>query len=310
MPEVKKQGEKPTLSLSESAEAGHGQRHCSTIHPLTTNHSISNKSQQEARCVIDRTSAKGVSLFSLLLLPLFLGTVPVLEAHESLEFLIPDAPPLTMANQGDRHGIVGDIVLQALKNSGYASEPRTLPWARAQKYAIEKDNVLIAPLSRTPEREHRYTWIAPIMQMDRAFFSLEHKVANFEEARRRFKAIAVGLGSAQEEILRSKGFAPEQIYAIKIGENPAQLLLKGRVDAWFNGVQESRYIWRRVSSRPLLMSPPMVGHELYLACSKVCDVEVVTHVAKAIETMRRDGYIEKVKGRYLRKSRQGQAACN
>ncbi|KAA5841713.1 amino acid ABC transporter substrate-binding protein [Pseudomonas chlororaphis] len=249
--------------------------------------------------MIDRTPAKGVFLFSLLLLPLLLGTTPVLEAHEALEFLIPDAPPLTMVNQGDRHGIVGDIVLRALKSGGYASEPRTLPWARAQKHAIENDNILIAPLSRTPEREDRYTWIAPIMPMDRAFFSLEHKVTSFEEARQRFKAIAVGLGSAQEEILRSKGFAPEQIYAIKIGENPAQLLLKGRVDAWFNGVQESRYIWKRVSSRPLLMSPPMVSHELYLACSKVCDAEVVIHVAKAIEAMRRDGYIEKVKDRYL-----------
>ncbi|QQZ39381.1 transporter substrate-binding domain-containing protein [Pseudomonas sp. SK3(2021)] len=249
--------------------------------------------------MIDRTPAKGVSLFSLSLLPLFLGSVPVLGAQEPHEFLMPDAPPLTMINQGDRHGIVGDVVLRALKDSGYTSEPRTLPWARAQKYAIENHNVLIAPLSRTPERELRYTWIAPIMQMDRAFFSLEHKAASFEEARRRFKAIAVGLGSAQEEILRSKGFAPEQIYAIKIGENPAQLLLKGRVDAWFNGVQESRYIWKRVSSRPLLMSPPMVSHELYLACSKVCNADIVTHVAKAIEAMRRDGYIEKVKDRYL-----------
>ncbi|MBP5077959.1 substrate-binding periplasmic protein [Pseudomonas chlororaphis] len=249
--------------------------------------------------MIRPTPAKSTSFFTLLLLPLLLSIAPALKAHESLEFLIPDAPPLTMVNQGDRHGIVGDIVLRALKNSGYASELRNLPWARAQKYALEKDNVLIAPLSRTPEREDRYTWIAPIMQMDRAFFSLEHKVTSFEEARRRFKAIAVGLGSAQEEILRSKGFAPEQIYAIKIGENPAQLLLKGRVDAWFNGVQESRYIWQRVSNRPLLMSPPLVSHELYLACSKVCSAEIVSHVAKAIETMRRDGYIEKVKGRYL-----------
>ncbi|SDY44387.1 ABC transporter substrate-binding protein [Pseudomonas sp. NFIX28] len=248
--------------------------------------------------MIDRTPAKGVALFSLLL-PLWLGTVPGLAAHPSLELLLPDAPPLTMVNQGERHGIVGDVVVRALKQAGYASEPRTLPWARAQKYAMEKTNVLLAPLSRTPERENHYTWIAPVMQMDRAFFSLEHKVADFDEARRRFKVIAVGLGSAQEEILRSKGFAPQQVYAMKIGENPAQLLLKGRVDAWFNGVQESRYIWQRVSSRPLLMSPPLVSHELYLACSRVCDADVVAQLAKAIDAMRRDGTVEQIKSRYI-----------
>ncbi|MGE7955867.1 substrate-binding periplasmic protein [Pseudomonas sp. NPDC089530] len=248
--------------------------------------------------MIRETPARSTS-FLTLLLPLLVSTAPALQAHEAIEFLIPEAPPLTIASDGERHGIVGDVVLQALKRAGYNIEPRALPWARAQKYAIEKDNVLIAPLTRTPEREDRFTWIAPIMQMDRAFFSLEHKVANFEEARQRFKVIAVGLGSAQEEILRSKGFAPEQIYAIKIGENPAQLLLKGRVDAWFNGVQESTYIWNRVSKRTLLMSPPLVSHDLYLACSKVCDADLVAKMAKSIEAMRNDGYIDKVKSRYM-----------
>lgn len=249
--------------------------------------------------MIRKTPAKSVSSFISLLLPWLILIAPESRAKETVEFLIPEAPPLTIASEGGRHGIVGDVVLQALRRSGYTSEVRALPWARAQKYATEKDNVLIAPLSRTPEREGRFTWIAPIMRMDRAFFSLEHKVASFEEARQRYKVIAVGLGSAQEEILRSKGFAPEQIYAVKIGENPAQLLLKGRVDAWFNGVQESRYIWEHVSNRPLLMSPPMVSHDLYLACSRVCDADLVGSVAKTIETMRNDGYIEKVKHHYL-----------
>ncbi|OLF54258.1 substrate-binding periplasmic protein [Pseudomonas chlororaphis] len=250
--------------------------------------------------MINKTPAQGRWFRRLLFLSLLIPAVPALGAQVTLELLVPEAPPLTIASEGERHGIVGDTALRAIKQAGYESDLRVLPWARAQKYVSEQDNILIAPLSRTPEREDRFTWIAPIMRMDRAFFSLEHKVASFEEARQRFKVIAVGLGSAQEEILRSKGFAPEQIYSVKIGENPAQLLLKGRVDAWFNGVQESTYIWERVSSRPLLMSSPMVSHDLYLACSKVCNADVVADLARSIAALRADGYIEKVKNRYMR----------
>lgn len=245
--------------------------------------------------------ARGSVLGFLLMLPISLISSRACAASQPVELLMGDAPPLTITNEGNRHGIVGDVVLRALAESGYSPEPRSLPWARAQKYALEQENVLIIPLSRTPEREHQFTWVAPIFRMERAFFSLKYQVKDFEEARQRFKAIAVGMGSAQEQTLLSKGFMRQQIYPIKIGENPAQLLLKGRVDAWFNGIPESRYIWAKLSSRPLLMSAPLVSQDVYLACSKVCDATLVSKIAKAIGALRKNGFIDETTARYLHK---------
>lgn len=216
-----------------------------------------------------------------------------------VELLIPDAPPLTFAHNVNGHGIVGDIVLTSIAKAGYIVDLKVLPWARAQRQVSKKQDILIAPLSRTPEREHQFTWIAPIMSMERAFFSLEHKVNSFEEAKKTYHLIGVGLGSAQEEILRSQGFSNEQIYQLGIGDQPAQMLLRGRIDAWFNGIPESQYIWSEVSHRELLMSPVMSEVNLYLACSKKCSALMVKQLSDAIESVHDDGVVERLREFYL-----------
>ncbi|TVT86041.1 ABC transporter substrate-binding protein [Pseudomonas sp. H3(2019)] len=216
-----------------------------------------------------------------------------------IELFIPDAPPLTFVDDPKGHGIVGDAVLMAIANAGYVAHVQALPWARAQKHVSKKQDILIAPLSRTPEREEHFSWIAPIMSMERAFFSLDRPVSSFAEARKTYRVIGVGLGSAQEEILRAQGFDNQQIYPLTIGDNPAQMLLRGRIDAWFNGVPETRYIWPKVSRRKLLMSPVMNKTDLYLACSKQCSPQQVQDLRKAIETLRSDGTLARIQKGYL-----------
>jgi polar amino acid transport system substrate-binding protein len=221
-------------------------------------------------------------------------------ALPTVDLYVAEAPPLTMASQGDQHGIVGDISLQAMAMAGYSPNMLSPPWPRAQRDAVLGTNKLIAPLTRTQSREDSFTWIAPLMTMDRAFFSLDRHVETFDEARNTFRLIAVGSGSAQEVRLREEGFSASQIYPLKIGENPALMLLKGRVDAWFNGVPETLYIWKQISERPLLMSPPLMTADLYLACSRDCDPQMVEKLRTAVDKLQSNGTLLRVEREYLR----------
>lgn len=212
---------------------------------------------------------------------------------------VAEAPPLSMVQEANRHGIVGDVTLKAASLAGYPLHLLSQPWPRAQRDVQSGDNQLIIPLSRTAEREAHYTWIAPVLTLDRAFFSLDEPVQNYEQARKTYRRIGVGLGSAQAQELYEQGFAPEQIYLLKIGENPAQMLLLGRIDAWFNGISETRYIWRQVSTRPLRASPVLMTTDVYLACSKQCDEVMAQRFKSAIEALRRDGTIQRIANAYL-----------
>lgn len=220
-------------------------------------------------------------------------------ASKTLAVYFPEAPPLSVSGPDGANGIVGDVAIKAIKRAGFTPKLLPLPWNRAQRTVQKGDDLLIIPLSRTPDREAEYTWIAPVMTMDRAFFSLDKRVDNFEQARNTYARVAVGMGSAQEQKLREEGFSKEQIYPLKIGDNPAQLLLLGRVDAWFNGVPESRYIWPEVSSKTLLESPPLMTSDLYLACSKRCDPALVEDLRKAVDSLRADGTIARIVSGYV-----------
>ena len=220
-----------------------------------------------------------------------------INAYELLELHMPDAPPLTLTHEQSRYGMVGDVTLAAIARAGYRSHIALAPWARAQQQVSRARNQLIIPLSRTPQREAMYTWIAPIMPLERAFFSLDTPVSDFAEARRRYGRIAVGLGTAQLEILKAQGFSDKQIYSLKLGENAPRMLELGRVDAWFTGVEEGLYLWPQ-SNRKLKMSPSLSNADLYLACSKNCDAELVTKLRNAVETLRAEGTIQRIQERY------------
>ncbi len=246
-----------------------------------------------------RLSTRRPGILGLYLSFALLVTPPVHATPSPLDLFILDAPPLTFVDDALGHGIAGDMIMQAIVKAGYTPQIEVLPWARAQRHVSEKRDLLIAPLTRTPEREDRFTWIAPIMSMQRAFFTLDAPVTSFAQARQSYGLIGVGLGSAQEEILRAQGFDEKQIYPLTIGDNPAQMLLMGRIDAWFNGVPESRYIWPKVSERKLFMSPVMSTADLYLACSKQCSPELVKGLRDAMETLRHDGTLERLRARYI-----------
>ncbi|WP_043307264.1 ABC transporter substrate-binding protein [Pseudomonas sp. ML96] len=227
----------------------------------------------------------------LLLCPALLLAEP-----KDIDLYMPDAPPLAALGNG-QHGITGDIAIMALERAGYRASLRSEPWLRAQKRAQESQLALLVPLSRTPEREARFTWVANILPMPRAFFSLQPPVNSLEEARQRYRLVAVGLGTAQEEILRGAGFSDAQLYPLRLGERPVRMVRMGRVDAWFTTEAEGRFQWD--SGPALHMSPPMANTDMYIACSLQCDPVLARAVHLAVEQMRQDGTLQRVIDHYL-----------
>ena len=221
-------------------------------------------------------------------------------AKEILALHMAEAPPLTLNNSIGGHGMVGDVALAAISRASYQSHLHVAPWLRAQKRVVEGENQLIIPLSRTPERENLYTWIAPLMSMERAFFSFDNPVTDLAEARERYKRIAVGVGTPQLEFLKSQGFSGDQIVSIKLNDNPGRMVELGRVDAWFTGVLEGLYHWPD-SREKLRMSPVMFSTDIYLACSKLCDKVLVEELRQAVEALRREGVVQAIQNAYLQR---------
>jgi polar amino acid transport system substrate-binding protein len=57
-------------------------------------------------------------------------------------------------------------VRQIMEEAGLAYEIRLVPWARGVLLAASQENAFIYSMTRTPERETRYDWLAPLADAD------------------------------------------------------------------------------------------------------------------------------------------------
>jgi polar amino acid transport system substrate-binding protein len=210
-----------------------------------------------------------------------------------------DAPPLTM-DSVDKHGLVGDVLLEALHRAGFEGEFLFVPWRRGQSEVERGEDLLIIPFSRIADREERYTWIAPIFELERTFATLGEAIDSIDQAKALKKVILVGMGSAQEELLSDNGIDKAHRPSQVIGNSEIEMLTSGRVDAWFNSTAETLWKWKVAGEkRKLTIGKPVSKDTSYVACSKKCSPEIVAPIAQAIESMRQDGSMQRIINHYL-----------
>jgi polar amino acid transport system substrate-binding protein len=201
---------------------------------------------------------------------------------------------------GDRHGIVGDVLVEAAHRAGFEVKFVFQPWRRAQTEAAAGDTVLILPLSRIPEREEKFTWIAPVFELERAFATIGAPIDSLAQAKAEQKVVLVGMGSAQEAFLESAGIDKAHRVTQVVGRNEVAMLLAGQVDAWFNSTAETLWKWKASGSRTRpTIGRPVSSDTSYIACSRHCQPEVRDSLTRAVSAMRLEGEIGRIVERYL-----------
>lgn len=206
--------------------------------------------------------------------------------------------PPHVINTPGRRGMVGDVVLEAMRRAGLAVRVLVEPNPRAMAMVQQHGDAYITALSRTPERENLYTWVAPILSVHRTFYALDKKVGSFADAKNQFRHIAVSRNTANLEILLREGFQREQLVELNAGESAPRMLTAGRVDAWFNMIPESETLLKQIGSPPVARGERLAPTPLYLACSRSCNPDSVRKLVAALAAMKADGSMTRLILRY------------
>ncbi|MGW8394723.1 substrate-binding periplasmic protein [Pseudoduganella sp. HUAS MS19] len=233
------------------------------------------------------------------LLALLLGGVAAGCRAEPVTMYLMEVPPLTL-NEPGRKGVAGDVALEALRRAGYEVRLEVVPSNRALTIVAHPAarNVLIIPLARVAAREARYTWVAPLVKVNRAFFSLKKYVRTFGEARASFDAIGVSRGTAGLHILREERFSDAQIRELNQAQTPPKMLLQHRIDAWYGPIAEGRALFFAAGASKTFVSPPLGPTYNYLACSLACDAQMGARLADALAQMEQDGTTRSIREKY------------
>ena len=128
-------------------------------------------------------------------------------AASPLRIATSELPPFAMQNPGQQ-GALFEMVEELVRRSGMRSSIEFVPWRRAIFLSTSRPRSAIFPLTRSPERESQYRWLAPLYREHYLFLSL--KGGRFDSARpQRSKQLRIATlrGSLMIKYLRDQGYA-------------------------------------------------------------------------------------------------------
>jgi polar amino acid transport system substrate-binding protein len=209
-------------------------------------------------------------------------------------------PPASVAETpGVDQGLVYEVVSEMAKRIGHTGLIEFLPWGEAQRIARTQPNIGILALTRTPERENQYRWLARIVTDDLILVGGQGiDVSSLDKVKDR--PVGVLGRSGAEALLRERGFT-------RIKPQPeewmnARLMRQRRIDAWLAPRLMVIYAMREVGGNlaALNFGEIVRSSEIYLAASKDLPDAEVRKWEEAFEAVKADGSYQRIVDEYSR----------
>ncbi|MEF8701502.1 MAG: transporter substrate-binding domain-containing protein [Candidatus Accumulibacter sp. UW20] len=209
-------------------------------------------------------------------------------------------PPASVAETpGVNQGLVYEVVTEMAKRVGHSGLIEFMPWGEAQRIAQTQPNIGILALTRTPERENQYRWLAKIVSDDLILVGGQGiDVARLEQVRDR--PLGVLARSGAEALLRERGFT-------RIRPQPeewlnARLMQQRRIDAWLAPRLMVIHAMREIGGNleALDFGEIVRSSEIYLAASKDLPDAEAQKWAQAFAAVQADGTYQRIADQYLR----------
>ncbi|MBB6252346.1 substrate-binding periplasmic protein [Nitrospirillum iridis] len=239
------------------------------------------------------------------------------EAAVSLTLITEENPPLNFTDPatGRLTGIVGDLLPVLMAAAGVAYQVQVLPWRRGYHTTQEIPGTCLFAVNQTPERLPLFQWVAPIVQGGAALFarpdwlhydrahpdgtralgSLEEvkTLASEAQARGTPLSILVPAGTMLASSLREQGLEVTEVALA----NQMPMLAAGRADLAAAGAISGRWLARQAGvtvESVLTFSVAPVG----IACNLGTDPALVARLRAALDGLRSDGTLDRIRRNY------------
>lgn len=242
---------------------------------------------------------------NLLLVACLMCSLPA-AAEKLLAVTIDSWPPYMFQQDGELTGIAVDTVDMLFAEAQVDVNIRAYPWARAYYTAKNRQNTLIFPLFRTPEREPHFQWVGPIVpSFDMLFFKKKSRtdiaIEQLEDAKK-YRVVVVR-NVANHKYMLKQGFKDgSNLEVVSTPEQAAKMLFAERVDVLIGSEHTLPWITRQLGlSYDELESVYTVleGDPAYIGFNKNTPPEIVEKIRHILAMDSTLSKIEEIRQRYL-----------
>ncbi|MRV75829.1 transporter substrate-binding domain-containing protein [Duganella sp. FT92W] len=207
-------------------------------------------------------------------------------------------PPLVLENQPKRPGALQELVAELCKRAGLSPDTAFVPWRRALFLATTMPATAIYPLTRLPEREAQFRWLAPLYDEHYVFVAPRGKRFDIGQPERmKNTRIAILRGAAQIVMLRELGY--HHFVEARSIDEVHRFLVGGMADASFG---ERNIIRASLKSRhaeaDFDVSAPVRTTTAWLAGSLDFTADDAQLFKRLADAMAADGASKKILAKY------------
>ncbi|WP_445178727.1 substrate-binding periplasmic protein [Pseudomonas sp. McL0111] len=218
-----------------------------------------------------------------------------------LQLLTDNHPPLHF-QQGDQ--LVGygvDVVRALAEQTGDHINLQQVPLLRALRMAVDTPDTGVFTVLRTEERDDRYQWVGPLIEVETALYAQENRhprVQSLQEADHLGRITAPRKWLVYS-YLQQQGLS--NLYGVETPEQMMRLFSLGRTDFVVSDTLSSASLARAQGMEPgrLQYQIPLMKQNTYIAFSLQTDPKQVARWQQALNTLRANGRLEQMRQRWL-----------
>lgn len=222
-------------------------------------------------------------------------------AFAELHLLTEEAPPTSFSRDGELQGLAVDVVRALIERTGDAGKIELLPWTRGYHLAQNQPNTAVFSTVRTPEREHKFQWVGPLLIGTTSFYSLKSRNLRFDNLQQAAESgpLAVPKQWYTFETLSARGF--KNLYGVASSKNMVTMLKHGRVQliATEDLTLKDELASGGLQPEQVQAHLPFMRSAYYIAFSLQTDTALVERWRRALDDMHKDGSFAQIFRRWL-----------
>lgn len=200
------------------------------------------------RQVLLRRGCRGGSLAVAVLSAVLVFTPP--GSAQDIRVVADEFPPYNYIDEGEVTGASTDVVRAVLDYLQIDADIEIMPWARAYRTALDRENILIYTIARSAEREASFKWVGPVSEYNAVLFRTPQRA---DIAVRRIQDLRnYTVGATRDDIraqyLVRKGF--DDIQLVRLGGVNIKKLIHGRIDLWLENELTAYYFVKKQGLDP------------------------------------------------------------
>ncbi|MGV8843190.1 MAG: substrate-binding periplasmic protein [Pseudomonas sp.] len=196
-------------------------------------------------------------------------------------------------------GVASAVVEAMLQRAGLNDYSLTLyPWARAYNMALQKPNVLIYVIARTPTRETLFHWVGELVNIDYSFYRLRERTDIQVQTLQDAKNYSVGVvrDDMRHEYLQAQGFSKIVVSANR--RDTFKQLLNQQIQLLPMSERDAKLLCQEANidfaSLQKVYTLDALSTGLYMAYSLTTADEIVRRSRAAFDSLNAEGEVRRL----------------